>query len=142
MAVLTSTALIYVHGVDGSVWKEVWGARRPADAVWGAALGTCVGAWFGAVPIPLDWYFSLSLSLFLSWVFFMLDLVWGDNGFEVNVLICYVCRDRPWQAFPITILVGAYIGYSVGFGLGRTVLFGKRLKIEEEGDVVEAKKVD
>ncbi|KAF7616833.1 putative GPI-anchor biosynthesis protein [Aspergillus flavus] len=105
MAVLTSTALIYVHGVDGSVWKEVWGARRPADAVWGAALGTCVGAWFGAVPIPLDW-------------------------------------DRPWQAFPITILVGAYIGYSVGFGLGRTVLFGKRLKIEEEGDVVEAKKVD
>lgn len=73
MAVLTSTALIYVHGVDGSVWKEVWGARRPADAVWGAALGTCVGAWFGAVPIPLDWYFSL--SLLLSWVFFMLDLV-------------------------------------------------------------------
>ncbi|KAE8423403.1 GPI biosynthesis protein Pig-F, partial [Aspergillus pseudocaelatus] len=93
MAVLTSTALIYVHGVDGSIWKEVWGAKRPADAVWGAALGTCVGAWFGAVPIPLDW-------------------------------------DRPWQAFPITILIGAYIGYSVGFGLGRTVLFGKRLKIE------------
>ncbi|KAE8164795.1 GPI biosynthesis protein family Pig-F-domain-containing protein [Aspergillus tamarii] len=105
MAVLTSTALIYVHGVDGSIWKEVWGAKRPADAVWGAALGTCVGAWFGAVPIPLDW-------------------------------------DRPWQAFPITIVIGAYIGYSVGFGLGRTILFGKRLKIEEEGDVVDGKKVD
>lgn len=29
---------------------------RPADAVWGGALGTGVGAWFGAVPIPLDWY--------------------------------------------------------------------------------------
>ncbi|KAE8379778.1 GPI biosynthesis protein family Pig-F-domain-containing protein [Aspergillus bertholletiae] len=105
MALLTSTALIYVHGVDGSVWKEVWGAQRPADAVWGAALGTCVGAWFGAVPIPLDW-------------------------------------DRPWQAFPITILVGAYIGYSVGFGLGRTVLFGKRLRIEENGELAEGKKAD
>ncbi|GAB1198032.1 Glycosylphosphatidylinositol (GPI) anchor assembly protein [Aspergillus pseudonomiae] len=105
MAVLTSTALIYVHGVDGSVWREVWGAKRPADAVWGAALGTCVGAWFGAVPVPLDW-------------------------------------DRPWQAFPITIVIGAYIGYSVGYGLGRTVLFGKRLKIEEEGDVAEGKKID
>ncbi|KAE8348328.1 GPI biosynthesis protein family Pig-F-domain-containing protein [Aspergillus coremiiformis] len=97
MAVLTATALVYVHGVDGGVWREVWGASRPADAVWGGALGSCVGAWFGAVPIPLDW-------------------------------------DRPWQAFPITIVVGAYIGYAVGVGLGRTVLFGKRLKIEDEGE--------
>ncbi|KAL5355266.1 GPI biosynthesis protein Pig-F [Aspergillus floccosus] len=90
MAVLAATALIYTHGVDGTVWKEVWGAYRPADAVWGAALGTCVGAWLGAIPIPLDW-------------------------------------DRPWQAFPITILTGAYVGHCVGSFLGRTVLFGKRL---------------
>ncbi|KAK1145661.1 Glycosylphosphatidylinositol (GPI) anchor assembly protein [Aspergillus melleus] len=102
MALLTSTGLIYVHGVDGSVWKEVWGAARPLDVVWGGALGTGLGAWLGAVPIPLDW-------------------------------------DRPWQAYPITILVGAYIGYALGVGLGRTVLFGKRIDFEEEG---EGKKVD
>lgn len=56
MAILSSTALVYVHGVDGNVWKEVWGAKRPGDIVWGGALGTCVGAWLGAVPVPLDWY--------------------------------------------------------------------------------------
>lgn len=64
MAVLSATALVYVHGVDTSTWREVWGMARPADAVWGGALGTGVGAWFGAVPIPLDWYVSsLSLSI-------------------------------------------------------------------------------
>ncbi|OOF92841.1 hypothetical protein ASPCADRAFT_19324, partial [Aspergillus carbonarius ITEM 5010] len=90
MAILSSTALIYVHGVDGPVWKEIWGCKRPGDAVWGGALGTAVGAWLGAVPIPLDW-------------------------------------DRPWQAYPITILTGAYLGFVVGGMLGRSVLFGKRL---------------
>jgi phosphatidylinositol glycan class F len=55
MALLASTALIYVHGVDGAVWREVWAFARPADAVWGGALGTALGSWFGAVPIPLDW---------------------------------------------------------------------------------------
>ncbi|KAE8150794.1 GPI biosynthesis protein family Pig-F-domain-containing protein [Aspergillus avenaceus] len=110
MAVLASPPLIYVHGVDGSVWREVWGANRPGDVVWGGALGTCVGAWFGAVPVPLDW-------------------------------------DRPWQAFPITVLVGAYIGYAVGVWLGGSVLFGRRLKIEEDEDLdldseVEGKKTE
>lgn len=27
----------------------------PFDAVWGATVGTALGAWLGAVPIPLDW---------------------------------------------------------------------------------------
>lgn len=62
MAILSSLALVYVHGVDGNVWKEVWGAKRPGDVVWGGALGTCVGAWLGAVPVPLDWY-ALPFSL-------------------------------------------------------------------------------
>jgi hypothetical protein len=44
-------------------------------------------------------------------------------------------------------LVGGYIGYAVGLGLGRTVLFGSRLKLEEgggdgEGVLAEGKKVD
>lgn len=55
MALLSAPALIYAHGVDAAVWKEVWGIARPADAVWGGALGTGLGAWFGAIPIPLDW---------------------------------------------------------------------------------------
>ncbi|EAW11738.1 PIG-F family protein [Aspergillus clavatus NRRL 1] len=107
MALLAATALIYVHGVDGAVWKEVWGFARPADAVWGGALGTCLGAWFGAVPIPLDW-------------------------------------DRPWQAFPLTILTGAYIGFAVGSGMGRASwLFGKRLEIKSgEAEADETKKTE
>ncbi|PYI31445.1 hypothetical protein BP00DRAFT_446454 [Aspergillus indologenus CBS 114.80] len=103
MALLTAVPLVYVHGVDGAVWKEVWGAGRPADAVWGAALGTCVGAWLGAVPIPLDW-------------------------------------DRPWQAFPITILAGAYLGFATGTLLGRTKwVYGKRLRFTEEGELTDKK---
>ncbi|KAJ5143454.1 uncharacterized protein N7515_002241, partial [Penicillium bovifimosum] len=103
MAVLSATALVYVHGVDRAVWNEVWGINRPADAVWGGALGTGLGAWFGAIPIPLDW-------------------------------------DRPWQAFPITILVGAYIGFAVGSLLSRTPLvFGKRVQFTSE-DVSETEK--
>lgn len=69
MALLTVTPLVYVHGVDGNVWKQVWAFARPADAVWGGALGACVGAWLGAVPIPLDWYvspFSPIVGLLLS----------------------------------------------------------------------------
>lgn len=55
LAVLSATALAYTHGLDRVVWNEVWGISRPADAVWGSALGTGLGAWFGAIPIPLDW---------------------------------------------------------------------------------------
>ncbi|KAL5336566.1 GPI biosynthesis protein family Pig-F-domain-containing protein [Aspergillus crustosus] len=92
MALLSAFPLIYVHGVDGAIWKEIWGAWRPMDAVWGGALGTCFGAWFGAVPIPLDW-------------------------------------DRPWQAYPITILTGAYIGFAAGMLLGQVPgLHGKRVQ--------------
>lgn len=42
-------------------------------------------------------------------------------------------RDRPWQAFPITIITGAYIGYVVGSFVARTPLvFGKRVRFSEE----------
>lgn len=55
MSLLAATGLIYVHGVNGDVWREVWAISRPVDTVWGGAVGTGLGAWFGAVPIPLDW---------------------------------------------------------------------------------------
>ncbi|KAI1910999.1 Glycosylphosphatidylinositol (GPI) anchor assembly protein [Ophidiomyces ophidiicola] len=98
MSVLAGTSLVYVHGTDGSVWREIWGASRAIDSIWAAAVGTAVGAWLGAVPIPLDW-------------------------------------DRPWQAYPITIVTGAYIGYALGSLLGRTpLLFGKRIQFDSEED--------
>ncbi|KAJ5911935.1 Glycosylphosphatidylinositol anchor biosynthesis protein 11 [Penicillium subrubescens] len=106
MALLSATGLVYVHGVEASVWKEVWGIARPVDAVWGSALGTGLGAWFGAIPIPLDW-------------------------------------DRPWQAFPITILTGAYIGYAVGSLVSRTpLLYGKRIEFAPEQAEEEEKKTN
>lgn len=52
-----------------------------------------------------------------------------------------VYRDRPWQAFPITILAGAYIGYAMGSLLSRTpFLFCKRIQFQpEEIDETEKK---
>jgi phosphatidylinositol glycan class F len=47
--------LIYIHGIDGSKWLEVLSGQSPFDEVYGAAVGAGVGAWLGAVPIPLDW---------------------------------------------------------------------------------------
>jgi phosphatidylinositol glycan class F len=47
--------LVYVHGVDDARWRECASILSPIDEVFGAALGTFVGAWVGAVPIPLDW---------------------------------------------------------------------------------------
>ncbi|KKK20132.1 hypothetical protein ARAM_004369 [Aspergillus rambellii] len=96
MALLACFPLIYVHGVDGPIWREIWAVSRPVDSVSAGALGTCLGAWFGAVPIPLDW-------------------------------------DRPWQAYPITILTGAYLGHLVGVLGGRSEwVFGKRIDFTKE----------
>lgn len=55
MAVLTVLPLVYVHGVDKVKWREIAAVFMPFDEVWGATVGTCVGAWLGAIPIPLDW---------------------------------------------------------------------------------------
>jgi len=44
-----------VHGIDGSTWREIIALLRPVDEVYGAMIGTVVGAWLGAIPIPLDW---------------------------------------------------------------------------------------
>lgn len=40
---------------------EVAALASPIDEVFGASLGTLVGAWAGAVPIPLDWYAESTL---------------------------------------------------------------------------------
>lgn len=55
LAVLAFYPLFYVHGVDSAKWLEVCSAQSPLDEVFGATVGALVGAWLGAVPIPLDW---------------------------------------------------------------------------------------
>lgn len=56
MALLMFQPLFYVYGVDAVMWREVCSAFLPWDGVWGGTVGTAVGAWCGAIPIPLDWY--------------------------------------------------------------------------------------
>ncbi|KAJ9660722.1 Glycosylphosphatidylinositol (GPI) anchor assembly protein [Coniosporium apollinis] len=53
--VLFGAPFIYVHGVDSGRWREIVSLLHPMDEVYGAALGTLLGAWVGAIPIPLDW---------------------------------------------------------------------------------------
>ncbi|KAK3299136.1 GPI biosynthesis protein family Pig-F-domain-containing protein, partial [Chaetomium fimeti] len=55
LAVLTLLPLFFVHGVDGSAWAVVGSFSAPLDETFGGLLGGMVGAWLGAVPIPLDW---------------------------------------------------------------------------------------
>ena len=55
LALLAIFPLVYVHGSDSKKWREVVSAYSPIDEVFGAAVGCFLGAWLGAVPIPLDW---------------------------------------------------------------------------------------
>ncbi|KAI4179366.1 MAG: hypothetical protein L6R41_007887, partial [Letrouitia leprolyta] len=55
MALLATMPLFYVYGVDQNIWREICSASLPFDGVWGGTVGTFVGAWLGAIPIPLDW---------------------------------------------------------------------------------------
>jgi phosphatidylinositol glycan class F len=55
IALLAIFPLIYVHGTDSRKWREIVGAHSPVDEVFGGAVGAFLGAWVGAVPIPLDW---------------------------------------------------------------------------------------
>ena len=56
MALLAGFPLTYVHGVSTAAWREIVAAMLPFDDVWGGTIGCLLGAWLGAVPIPLDWY--------------------------------------------------------------------------------------
>jgi phosphatidylinositol glycan class F len=55
IALLSTVPLVYVHGVDGETWREIVALLLPIDEVYGGLIGAVVGAWVGAVPIPLDW---------------------------------------------------------------------------------------
>ena len=60
-SLLAVMPLVYGYGLDRARWGDVISLMVPLDGPFGAALGTFVGAWVGAVPIPLDW-----LALFQS----------------------------------------------------------------------------
>lgn len=55
MSLMITTPLVYVRGVSSEAWQEIAALNAPLDEVFGSAVGTLVGAWLGAVPIPLDW---------------------------------------------------------------------------------------
>lgn len=55
IALLAIFPLLYVHGFNTLKWIEIVSAQCPADEVFGGVVGAFVGAWLGAVPIPLDW---------------------------------------------------------------------------------------
>ncbi|KAK6597731.1 gpi-anchor biosynthesis protein (pig-f) [Botrytis cinerea] len=55
ISLLALFPLFYIHGVDSVRWLEVASLYAPIDEVFGAAFGCALGAWLGAVPIPLDW---------------------------------------------------------------------------------------
>ncbi|KAF2126647.1 hypothetical protein P153DRAFT_425176 [Dothidotthia symphoricarpi CBS 119687] len=55
IALLSTLPLVYVHGVNGETWRCIVAGLLPVDEVYGGLVGTLLGAWLGAVPIPLDW---------------------------------------------------------------------------------------
>nr|OQO15664.1 hypothetical protein B0A51_15764 [Rachicladosporium sp. CCFEE 5018] len=55
LALLITPQLYYVHGLDALTWRRIVSLQLPVDEVVGMSMGACVGAWLGAIPIPLDW---------------------------------------------------------------------------------------
>jgi phosphatidylinositol glycan class F len=55
LAVLAGQPLVYARGVDAEAFRRAGALALPLDDVMGGAVGALLGAWFGAVPIPLDW---------------------------------------------------------------------------------------
>lgn len=55
LALLTTPPLFYVHGLDQGIWRRLVSLQQPVDEVYGMAAGALLGAWVGAIPIPLDW---------------------------------------------------------------------------------------
>ncbi|KAI0108299.1 GPI biosynthesis protein family Pig-F-domain-containing protein [Daldinia grandis] len=55
LSILGLFPLFYTRGVSSNDWHEILSASAPFDEAFGGLIGACVGAWLGAVPIPLDW---------------------------------------------------------------------------------------
>lgn len=57
VSLLGTLPIFYTHGVSAAAWKDVSAAWLPFDeaGVWAGTVGAVVGAWFGAIPMALDW---------------------------------------------------------------------------------------
>jgi len=55
LAILSVFPVFYAHGVGANAWKSICGFSAPLDEIVGGFWGGIIGAWLGAVPIPLDW---------------------------------------------------------------------------------------
>ena len=55
LALLATPQLFYARGLEAAAWLEMAGLQMAVDEGYGMALGACLGAWTGAMPIPLDW---------------------------------------------------------------------------------------
>jgi GPI ethanolamine phosphate transferase 2/3 subunit F len=55
LAVLSVFPVVYAHGVNPKAWTSICGATAPWDEIFCGFWGGIIGAWLGAVPIPLDW---------------------------------------------------------------------------------------
>ena len=69
MALMAGSGLVRRCGMDGKRWRKTCALLDPVDEVVGGAMGTALGAWLGAVPIPLDWsvfFVLLSLKILCS----------------------------------------------------------------------------
>ncbi|KAF2861950.1 hypothetical protein K470DRAFT_256484 [Piedraia hortae CBS 480.64] len=56
LSVLSTPQLFSVLGLEGDAWREeLLEGDGMAGGMTSQAIGTFVGAWLGAVPIPLDW---------------------------------------------------------------------------------------
>lgn len=55
VALLAVFPVVYARGLDRPALVAVCGFAAPLDEPFGGLVGAAVGAWLGAVPIPLDW---------------------------------------------------------------------------------------
>jgi len=53
---------VYKYRLEGRVWREILGGRAVVEECFAGAVGALVGAWVGAVPIPLGMFSLFSLS--------------------------------------------------------------------------------
>ncbi|EPY52021.1 pig-F [Schizosaccharomyces cryophilus OY26] len=83
LSVLTIYPLSFFFQSDYMRWGQFLAFKqfKALGSLQYRAWGPIIGAWLGAIPIPLDW-------------------------------------DRPWQAWPITIVVGSFIGHLVATIIG------------------------
>ncbi|ODQ63228.1 hypothetical protein NADFUDRAFT_84411 [Nadsonia fulvescens var. elongata DSM 6958] len=55
ISLLSVQPMFYVYNFDSNIWTDIISVRLPLNPVYGASVGTWLGSWLGAIPIPLDW---------------------------------------------------------------------------------------